>query len=286
MTQRVCLLDLIETEMAIAPGVYDCITAFAVERAGFKSLYMTGAGTAAALGYPDFGLTTMTELAENAGRISAAVGIPLIADADTGFGNELNVVRTVQEYERRGVAAIQLEDQVFPKRCGHLDGKEITPIDEFLSKIRAAVASRRSPDFAVIARTDAIAVAGFDEAIARARAAASAGADIVFIEAPQTMEQIERVPSLVDAPCLFNLHYGGKTPPVSLEALRGFGYRIVIVPGLILKSVMNIADQKLLELLETRMHPVPVRETTVQETFRQLGSDRWNALRTAFSGRE
>ena len=157
--------------MVAAPGAYDCITAKLIAQAGFDAVYMTGAGTAATLGYPDFGLVTMSEMVANAGRIAAAVDLPVIADADTGYGNELNVVRTVREYERAGVAGIHIEDQGFPKKCGHLDDKEIIPLEDWLAKIRAAAASRRDKDFLIIARTDARAVAGFDEAVARANAA-------------------------------------------------------------------------------------------------------------------
>src|SRR5882757_3659590 len=155
----------------VAPGAYDGITARLVEQAGFPVVYMTGAGTAAARGFPDYGLLTMTEMVENAAVLARSVAVPVLADADTGFGNELNVTRTVREYESRGVAGIHLEDQVSPKRCGHLDGKDIIPQGEFLSKIKAAVAARRDPDFLIIARTDSRAAAGFDEAIVRANAA-------------------------------------------------------------------------------------------------------------------
>src|SRR6266571_4124791 len=154
--------------MVVAPGAYDCITAKLIEQAGFAAVYMTGAGTAATLGYPDFGLLTMSEMVGNAGRIVAAVELPVIADADTGYGNELNVFRTVREFERSGVAGIHIEDQEFPKKCGHLEGKQIIAREDWLAKIRAAAAARRDRDFTIIARTDARAVAGFDEAVARA----------------------------------------------------------------------------------------------------------------------
>ena len=156
--------------MVVAPGAYDCITARLIEQAGFGAVYMTGAGTAASLGYPDFGLVTMSEMVANARRIAGAVDVPVVADADTGYGNELNTVRTVRAYEAAGVAGIHIEDQGFPKKCGHLDDKEIVPREDWLAKIRAAAQSRRSPDFMIIARTDSRAVAGFDEAIARANA--------------------------------------------------------------------------------------------------------------------
>jgi len=179
------LRQLLRTEgMLVAPGAYDCITARAISHAGFKAVYMTGAGTAATLGFPDFGLVTMSEMVGNARRIAAAVDLPVIADADTGYGNELNVYRTVREYETSGVAGIHIEDQGFPKKCGHLDDKEIVPREDWLAKIRAAAAARRDPDFLIIARTDSRAVVGFDEAIARANLALAAGADMAFVEAP------------------------------------------------------------------------------------------------------
>src|ERR1700730_12658218 len=166
--------------LTIAPGAYDCITARSIAQAGFGAVYMTGAGTAATLGYPDYGLLTMSEMADNAGRIAAAVDVPVIADADTGYGNELNATRTVREYEKRGVAGLHIEDQGFPKKCGHLDDKVVIPLDEYLAKIRAAAAARTDPGFLLIARTDARAVIGFEEAVARMNAALAAGADMAF----------------------------------------------------------------------------------------------------------
>src|SRR3954466_2224632 len=213
MTQAARFRELLQRDgMVVAPGAYDCITARLIERAGFDAVYMTGAGTAATLGYPDFGLVTMSEMVANAPRIAAAVELPVIADADTGYGNELNVVRTVREYETAGVAGIHIEDQGFPKKCGHLEEKEIVPGEDWLAKIRAAASARRSPDFLIIARTDSRAVAGFDEAVARANAALGAGADMAFVEAPQTLEEVAAVPRLVKGPCLLNVVRGGKTP--------------------------------------------------------------------------
>jgi len=198
MSQAARFRELLRRDgMIVAPGAYDCITARMIQRAGFDCVYMTGAGTAATLGYPDFGLVTMSEMVDNAGRIASAVELPVIADADTGYGNELNVSRTVREYEGRGVAGIHIEDQDFPKKCGHLDDKEIVPREDWLAKIRAAVAARRSADFTIIARTDSRAVAGFDEAVARGNAALAAGADMVFVEAPQTLEEVAAVPRVV-----------------------------------------------------------------------------------------
>src|SRR3954449_5687941 len=154
MNRATKLRQLLRQDMIVAPGAYDCITARTIAQAGFSAVYMTGAGTAATLGYPDYGLVTMSEMVENAGRIATSVKVPVIADADTGYGNELNVVRTVREYEKRGVAGIHIEDQGFPKKCGHLDDKVIIPLDDYLAKIRAAAAAKRNPDFLIIARTD------------------------------------------------------------------------------------------------------------------------------------
>ena len=218
MTQAASFRSLLRRDgMVVAPGAYDCITAKLIEQAGFAAVYMTGAGTAAMLGYPDFGLVTMSEMVANAGRIAAAVALPVIADADTGYGNELNVLRTVREFERAGVAGIHIEDQEFPKKCGHLEGKQIIPREDYIAKIRAAAAARRERDFMIIARTDSRAVAGFDEAVGRANAALSAGADMAFVEAPQTEEEVAAVPRLVNGPCLLNVVRGGKTPDLDLR---------------------------------------------------------------------
>src|SRR5918911_1000192 len=203
-------------ELVVAPGAYDALTARLVEQAGFPAVYMTGAGTAATLGLPDYGLLTMTEMAENLGRMAGAVSVPVIADADTGYGNELNVVRTVREYAQRGAAALHIEDQVSPKRCGHLDRKEVIGADEFVSKVRAAAEHRPDPDLVLIARTDAIAMCGFDEAIGRANRALDAGADVAFVEAPQTLEEVAAVPRPGEGPCLLNVVASGKTPDVTL----------------------------------------------------------------------
>ena len=283
MSQAARFRELLRRDgMVVAPGAYDCITARLIERAGFEAVYMTGAGTAARYGYPDFGLVTMSEMVANAGLIADAVDLPVIADADTGYGNELNVVRTVREYEKAGVAGIHIEDQGFPKKCGHLDDKEIVPREDWLAKIRSAASARRSPDFAIIARTDARAVAGFDEAVARSQAALSAGADMAFLEAPQTMEEVAAVPRLVKGPCLLNVVRGGKTPALDLGEAERMGYKLAIVPGLLIKSVVGICEGMLAELRDTRRHPVPVKEITVRQTFQIFGADEWDALRSRF----
>jgi 2-methylisocitrate lyase-like PEP mutase family enzyme len=268
--------------LTIAPGAYDCITARSIAQAGFGAVYMTGAGTAATLGYPDYGLLTMSEMADNAGRIAAAVDVPVIADADTGYGNELNATRTVREYERRGVAGLHIEDQGFPKKCGHLDNKVIVSLDEYLAKIQAAVAARRDPDFLIIARTDSRAVFGFDEAIRRANAALAVGADMAFIEAPQTMEEVAAVPRLVKGPCLLNVVWRGKTPEVAFGEAERMGYRLPIVPGLLFKAVMGVCDAMLSELRSTDRHPIPMHSMTVREAFRRVGADEWDAVSDRF----
>ena len=186
---------------------------------------MTGAGTSAAHGYPDFGLITMSEMVANARRLCDALSIPLVSDIDTGYGNELNVYRTVQEFERAGVAAMHLEDQVFPKKCGHLDDKEVISLDDYVAKIRAAADARQSKDFTIIARTDSRAVLGFDEAIRRGNAALAAGADMVFVEAPQTLEEVTAVPKRIQGPCMLNIVLGGKTPIVDMADRRKAGLR-------------------------------------------------------------
>ncbi|HVH77268.1 MAG TPA: isocitrate lyase/phosphoenolpyruvate mutase family protein [Stellaceae bacterium] len=268
--------------MVVAPGVYDCLTAKLAERAGYAALYMTGAGTAAGLGFPDLGLLTMTEMVENAGRIAAAVALPLVADADTGYGNELNVWRTVREFEARGVAAIHIEDQEFPKRCGHLDDKRILPREDWLAKIRAAAAARRNAEFAIIARTDARAVAGFEEAVARANAALAAGADMAFLEAPQSLEEVALVPRRVEGPCLLNVVRGGKTPEVGFAEAERMGYKLAIVPGLLVKSVVAICEEMLAALKSAGRHPPIPGELTVRDLFARLGLVEWQALETRF----
>ena len=283
MTHAARFRELLRRDgMVVAPGAYDCITARLIERAGFDAVYMTGAGTAATLGYPDFGLVTMSEMVANAGRIAAAVDLPVIADADTGYGNELNTVRTVREYETAGVAGIHIEDQGFPKKCGHLEDKEIVPREDWLAKIRAAASARRSPDFLIIARTDSRAVAGFDEAVARANAALAAGAEMVFVEAPQTMEEVAAVPRLVKGPCLLNVVRGGKTPDLDLGEAERIGYKLAIVPGLLIKSIVGVCQDMLSALKTSHRHPPLGKEMTVGDIFQLFGAEEWDALRGRF----
>jgi 2-methylisocitrate lyase-like PEP mutase family enzyme len=228
----------------LAPGAYDALSARLVEQAGFDVVYMTGFGTTASLiGRPDVGLLSAAEMLDNARRIAAAVDVPVIADADTGYGNTINVVRTVASYEQAGVAGIHLEDQVMPKKCGHMSGKAVIGTDEMVGKIRAAVAARRDPDFVIIARTDAAAVEGLDAAIARARAYSEAGADVLFVEAPTSEADIARVTAELSgvAPLVFNWAEGGRTPPLPLERIAELGFSLVLYPiGTLLAATAGI----------------------------------------------
>ena len=282
MSKSKIFRDAMKRGMVAAPGCYDCITARAIERAQFDAAYMTGAGTAAMLGYPDYGLVTMTEMAENAGRIAAAIKLPVIADADTGYGNELNAIRTVREYEKRGVAGIHIEDQGFPKKCGHLEDKVIVPLDDYVAKIRAAVSAKIDPDFLVIARTDSRAVLGFEEAIRRANAAIEAGADMAFVEAPQTLEETAAVPKLVKGPCMLNMVWRGKTPDLSLAEAEKMNYAFMILPGALTRTVVGACDAALAELKDKGRHPKPGSDITPQQGFRLSGADEWDRYRTQF----
>jgi 2,3-dimethylmalate lyase len=219
-------------EPILGPGAYDALTARLIEQAGFPAVYMTGFGTSASLlGRPDVGLLTMSQMVDNARRIAQAVDVPVIADADTGYGNPLNVICTVQEYELAGVSAIHIEDQVTPKKCGHMENKQVVAAAEMTEKIRAAVEARTSSDFLIIARTDARAVEGLDSALRRARAYREAGADILFVEAPQNEDEVAQVArAFPNVPLLFNWAEGGKTPPMPLERLKELGYRLIIFP--------------------------------------------------------
>lgn len=224
----------------VVPGAADALTARVIEEAGFDAVYATGAGIAnASFGIPDLGLTTMTEVVVQVGRIADAVRVPVIADADTGYGGPLNVARTIRELERAGVAAIQIEDQVSPKRCGHFAGKEVIPTDEMLQKIAAARHARRDPDLLLIARTDARAPEGFAMAVARGRAYALAGADVIFVEAPQTMEELRELPRAIPAPLLINMVEGGKTPLLGATELEAMGYRLALFANTALRIAVR-----------------------------------------------
>lgn len=218
-------------ELLIAPGVYDGLSARIAEAVGFAGLYVSGGAIARSMGYPDLGLVTFTEMQKRVEEIRAVTRLPLIVDADAGYGNALNVMRTVRAYARAGVAALHIEDQAEPKRCGHYDDTRVVSPEEMIHKIRAAVEARGNGELVLIARTDARSVLGLDAAIRRAHAYAAAGADVIFVEAPQTLDEIVRIAEEVDAPLLINMFQGGKTPLVPPARLARLGYRIMLVPS-------------------------------------------------------
>ncbi|HSF06675.1 MAG TPA: isocitrate lyase/PEP mutase family protein [Methylomirabilota bacterium] len=228
----------------VVPGAYDAVSAKLVERAGFPAVYMTGYGTSASrLGLPDLGFAGLAEMVDHARNLATAVRIPLIADADTGYGNALSVRRTVREYEAAGVAALHIEDQVAPKRCGHLAGHQVIPRAEFAGKIRAAVEARTDPNLLVIARTDAISAIDFEEGLRRGEAAAKAGADVLFIEAPRTEEQVGRIARELETPLLYNYAPGGRSPLLPFATLRQLGYAVILLPvDTLLVAAKAIAD--------------------------------------------
>lgn len=233
----------------VAPGAYDCLTAKLIEREGFAAVYMTGAGTAVTrVGKPDLGLASVTEMLANVSAITSTITVPLIADADTGYGGALNAYRTVQDYEKAGVAALHIEDQAFPKRCGHLDGKTVVPMTEMAVKLRAACEARTDPDLVIIARTDALAVTGMDDTLRRCEAYTKAGADVLFVEALRTQEDIDRVRREVDLPLLYNAVEHGKSPLIPTPELEALGFKMVIFPGSIMLSVCTLVQRVLREI--------------------------------------
>ncbi len=236
----------------VGAGVYDGLSAKIAEHLGFEAVYMTGAGVSATvLGVPDLGLLTMSEMVRQARNIAAAVNLPLISDADTGYGNPINVMRTVREFEQAGVCAIHIEDQEMPKRCGHLSGKRVVSKEEMVQKIRAAVDARTDPDFVIIARTDARAIHGFEDAMERGHAYEEAGADVVFIEAPESVEEIKLIGKSFGAPTLVNRGGGKKTPWLSTSELEALGIKIVIFPGDTQKAAAKAMIEVLKVLKET-----------------------------------
>ena len=282
MTTRLRTL-LAEPGIVVAPGAYDGFSARLVEAAGFKAVYMTGAGTAAShLGQPDLGLTTLTEMATHAAHLASCLTVPLIADADTGYGNALNVVRTVREYERAGVAGLHLEDQVAPKKCGHIAGKQVIPAKEFADKIRAAVEYRTDADLVIIARTDARAVTGLDDAIERANLYAEAGADIIFLEAPQSEDEMARVARDVKAPLLANMVPGGKTPDVNVADLERLGYKLVIFPAVCMSAAV-MAMEGALAKLKTTGTDAGGPTLPPMDIFKRVGFDWWHAIEQRFA---
>jgi 2-methylisocitrate lyase-like PEP mutase family enzyme len=245
MTDLPLRARLVRPPILIAPGVYDPLTALIAERAGFEALYVSGAAIAyTRLGRPDIGLVSLSEVVDTVALIRDRVDSDLIVDADTGYGNALNVERTVRLLERAGASAIQLEDQDFPKRCGHLDNKALIPAAEMVGKIKAAVDARRSDDTLIIARTDAVAVEGFDQAAARAAHYRDAGADMLFIEAPRERAELARIGALMGkaTPLMANMVEGGKTPMLSAQELQALGFAMVIFPGAIVRALAKTAE--------------------------------------------
>jgi 2-methylisocitrate lyase-like PEP mutase family enzyme len=267
----------------MAPGVADALNAKLVVRHGFEAIYMTGAGTSAVrLGMPDVGLLTMSEMVDNAGRIADSSGLPLIADADNGYGGVLNVRRTIQAYERAGVAAVHIEDQVMPKRCGHLMGKQLVPATEMTAKIRAAVDARTDADFVVIARTDAVAVEGFDAALERAGRYREAGADVLFVEAPNA-EQLPQIAPRLKAPLLYNMATSGKTPFLGRDEIERLGFKLIIYPNWVMLAAIRAASQVLATLKETgTIAGVASEVPSFKEFFDLLGMPDVQALEASY----
>jgi 2,3-dimethylmalate lyase len=242
-------LILNRDELIIAPGAYDALSAHLVAAAGFPVVYATGAGISnSQLGLADMGLLTMTEMLEQSRRMVSAVDVPVITDIDTGYGNALNLYRTVREFQRAGVAAVQIEDQVIPKKCGHFTGKQVIPFDEAVLKIKAAVEARGDSDLFIIARTDAIAVEGFDEAMRRARAYAEAGADALFVEAPRSRDQMARIGHDLPGVKIANIVEGGHTPIVPARELKAMGFGLAIYANMVLRSSVKAIQKSLAHL--------------------------------------
>jgi 2-methylisocitrate lyase-like PEP mutase family enzyme len=271
-------------KLLVAPGCFDGLSARLVEEAGFEAAYLSGGAVARSMGIPDIGLVTMSETIERAAQVISAVTIPIIADADTGYGNAVNLVRTVREFERVGVAAIHIEDQITPKRCGHLDGKEVIPLAEMEMKLAAALRTRTDPDFCIIARTDARGVHGFDDAIERAQAFAKLGVDAVFVEAPQSEAELAEIPRrLPGLPLLVNVFKGGKTPMLPVERLQAMGYRIAIYPSETQRAGIH-AMRTALDTLkrEGTTESIDATLTTFKERDQVVGLDEWQKIERVY----
>jgi 2-methylisocitrate lyase-like PEP mutase family enzyme len=280
MNPRKALRQLIAgSGYAMVPGAYDTLTARLVEQAGFAAVYLTGGGYSRASGYPDLGLLTVLENVRFIGLTVEAVAIPVIADADTGYGNAINVIRTVREYEKSGVAGFHIEDQVSPKKCGHYEGKAVISRGEMVGKIKAAVDTRRDPDMVIIARSDARAVEGLAAAIDRVNAYLEAGADVGFVEAPQSVEELRIVGREVRGPALVNVFEGGKTPMLSAADLEGMGFRLGIYPSQTHRAAIRAAQRVLRAMKEdgdTRR--VEGDLATFQEREEAVGTEHWRDL--------
>ena len=289
MSARKQLRDLFARKrLLIAPGAFDGLSARLVEQSGFEAVYLSGGAVARSAGFPDLGLMTMSEVIERARQVTSAVKLPVIADADTGYGNALSVVRTVREFERAGVAAIHIEDQVTPKRCGHLEGKEVVALKEMEDKIRAALDARSDADFIVIARTDARAIHGLEDAIARARALVDAGADAAFVEAAESEAELETIArDLKDVPLIVNMTRGGKTPMLPAKRLEAMGYRVAIFPSDTQRAAMH-AMQETLAVLKRDGSTDAMDEKMVsfQERDRIAGLEEWGKVENRYLKRD
>jgi len=275
-------------EILMAPGAYDALSARMAEFCEFEAVYMTGAGTVnAQLGVPDHSIITLTEMALSASRISKAVKLPVVSDADTGYGGVLNVMRTVEEFEAAGVSAIHIEDQVLPKRCGHLGGKEIVSVEEMQGKIRAACHARKDPDFVIIARVDAKAVLGYDAAVERGRAYAAAGADMVFPEALETEDEFRAYAKDVDAPLMANMTEFGKTPFFSAGEYQEMGYCLVIYPVSAMRVALKAIYELFAEIRKTGTQKDCLEQMfTRQELYEVIGYKDMLELEKRFTGKE
>ena len=280
MTVRQKMRQLVERAgYAMVPGAYDTLTARLVEQAGFEAVYLTGGGYSRANGYPDLGLLTLNENVRFIGLTVEAVGIPVIADADTGYGNAINVIRTVREYEKSGVAAFHIEDQASPKKCGHHEGKEVISVAEMVGKIKAAVDTRQDPGLIIIARSDARAIEGLEAAIDRVNAYLEAGADVGFVEAPQNIEELRIVARRVAGPALVNVFEGGKTPMVPAIELEAMGFRLGIYPSQTHRAAIRAAQKVLAALKQDGdTSRVEADLATFQEREDAVGTARWREL--------
>lgn len=261
------------------PGAANGLFARVIEDLGFEVVYVTGAGVAnMRLGAPDIGLTTVTEVADTVAAIADCVSLPLIVDADTGFGNAVNMVRTIRVLERAGAAGIQIEDQVFPKKCGHFNGKDVISTQEMVQKIKAAADSRHDQNLQIIARTDAAAVQGIDRAIERAQAFVEAGADVTFVEAPTTLDQLARIPREIGVPQVANIVFGGRTPDPGREKLAEMGFSIVLYANAALQAALRASYEVLGALkAEGRLDSVADRLASFEERQRAVAKDEWDA---------
>lgn len=267
-----------------APGCYDAFSARLVQRAGFDAAYMTGFGASASvLGLPDTGYMSFAEVLNQARNMAAAIDIPLIADADTGYGNAMNVLRTVRAYAQAGIAAVQLEDQVAPKKCGHTKGKAVISLPEATAKIRAAVDARAERDIVIVARTDARAVHGFDDALARCRAFEQAGADVIFFEAPESKEELQRVGQALRVPLLVNLVEGGRTPFLGRKELEALGFKLAIYPASLLMGVARTMQELLAELKERDAFDPFARQVSFEELKTLVGFDEYYAMEDKYA---